>query len=70
MQYFGFYWGSPDSYNALELKNGGTVVRSFTGTELAAFVPFDANGNQATGAYINISGGEPGRMVGQRRLHI
>ena len=53
--YFGYYGGSPDIYNSIELWNSGSLVRSFTGAELAAAIPHPADGNQSVGAYVNIS---------------
>ncbi len=35
--YFGYYGGSPDSYNSLEFWNGATEVASFTGVHLAQY---------------------------------
>lgn len=40
--YFGLLWGSVDSYNTLSFYNGGTLVGSFTGTDIWA----SANGDQ------------------------
>lgn len=53
--YFGYYGGSPDSYNSLEFWNGATEVASFTGTQLAAAADTRANGNQRFGAYWNFT---------------
>ena len=53
--YFGYYGGSPDLYNSIELWNSGSMVGSFTGAELAAAIPHPADGNQSVGAYVNIS---------------
>jgi hypothetical protein len=56
-QYFGFFGGSPDDYNSLELYSGSTLVGSFTGTQLYefAFGPgATPTGDQSEGAYWNI----------------
>lgn len=42
-----FYLGSLDDYNTISFYNGGSLVQSFTGTDLT--VPFDADGDQAAG---------------------
>ncbi len=54
--YFGLYWGSIDAYNTLSFLLDGIVVDSFTGTEIATYIPGTANGNQTAGTsnrYIN-----------------
>jgi uncharacterized membrane protein len=51
--YFGLFWGSIDSYNTLAFYNGGvagTEVASFTGSDIADFIPGLANGDQASDA--------------------
>ncbi len=53
--YFGYYGGSPDSYNSLEFWNGATEVASFTGTQLAVAAGTSGNGNQQFGAYWNFT---------------
>jgi len=55
-QYFGFFGGSPDDYNSLELYNGDILVGSFTGTQLysAAFGAGNPTGDQSQGAYWNL----------------
>jgi hypothetical protein len=56
-QYFGFFGGSPDDYNSIELYNGSNRVGSFSGDELYAYA-FGTNsnptGDQSQGAYWNI----------------
>jgi hypothetical protein len=47
-KYIGFLWGSVDTFNTLEFWNAGSLVGSFTGTDITA----SANGNQgASGTY-------------------
>ncbi len=56
-QYFGFFGGSPDSYNSIELYNGTTMVGSFAGSDLyeVAFgTTTSPTGDQTQGAYWNI----------------
>jgi hypothetical protein len=52
--YFGYYGGSPDTYNSISLFNGESLVKTFTGTELAGFAGVAADGNQSVGRYWNI----------------
>lgn len=53
-KYFGYYGGSPDTYNAIELWRDGTKLQTFSGSQLAAAAQVNPNGNQTTGAYWNI----------------
>ena len=56
-RYYGFLWGSPDSYNEVSFRYNGALVGSFTGTD----VLLPADGNQATrlgGQYVNFWAGE------------
>jgi PEP-CTERM motif len=52
--YYGFLFGSPDSYNAVEFYNGQTLLGAFGGD---AFAP-PANGDQSVGRYFNAYAGE------------
>ena len=52
--YFGFYGGSPDTYNSLELFNGSTSVLSLTGAQIASAAGVPPDGNQSVGYYFNI----------------
>ena len=51
--YYGFYWGSIDSYNSVSFLNGGSEVFSFTGTQAAALVPTSPTGTQSLATYFN-----------------
>lgn len=55
--YFGYYGGSPDTYNSVSFFNSitETVVASFSGTQLAEFAGSTANGNQGLGFYWNFT---------------
>lgn len=53
-QYFGYFGGSPDTYNSVQLFMNNTLLANFSGTALAAAAPVNPNGNWATGAYWNI----------------
>lgn len=55
--YYGFLWGSPDTYNKVSFLYDGAVVGSFTGTQVFR----TASGNQgalAGGQYVNFWAGE------------
>jgi hypothetical protein len=53
-QYFGYFGGSPDTYNSVELWRDTTKLATFNGSYLASVVPLAADGNWASGAYWNI----------------
>lgn len=55
--YFGFYMGSPDSYNVVSFYNGTTALGSFNGTQMAAAAGLPADGNQGVGFYMNFYSG-------------
>ena len=55
--YYGFLWGSPDGYNSVSFLFNGSVVGSFTGTDLFP----TADGNQGAllgGQFVNFWAGE------------
>jgi hypothetical protein len=56
VSYFGYYMGSPDSYNIVTLYSGNDVVLQISGNEMAAAANTMANGNQGTGFYMNFHG--------------
>ena len=52
--YLGLFWGSIDTYNSIEFYNDGSLIASFTGTDVLGSNP--ANGDQSsasTNQYIN-----------------
>jgi len=51
--YYGLYWGSIDAYNTLSFLDGDIEVFSITGSQAAALVPTQADGNQSLAAYFN-----------------
>ncbi len=53
--YFGYYGGSPDTYNSVSFFNGESLVQTFTGSELAGFAGVPADGNQSVGRYWNFA---------------
>ena len=58
LSYFGFLWGSPDTYNTVKFYNGLTQLGSYTGS----VVLNPANGNQSFAAYFNAFAG-PGEQI-------
>lgn len=54
LSYFGFFYGSPDTYNSLQLFKGNSLLATFTGTDFAALINHSADGNQSLGGYVNI----------------
>ncbi len=53
LSYFGFLWGSPDTYNTVSFFNGATMLGSFTGSAVLS----PANGDQSVGRYFNAFAG-------------
>lgn len=58
-RYFGYFGGSPDTYNSVEFWRGSTQLFSINGTALAAFAGIPANGDWSSGAYWNIWADNP-----------
>jgi hypothetical protein len=58
VSYFGFYMGSPDSYNSVTLYTASGSL-TLNGTQLAASYvpPLASDGNQAVGFYMNFFAG-------------
>jgi len=50
VSYFGFLWGSPDSYNTVSFYSGSSLLGSYT--DGALWTP--ANGNQGMAVYFNV----------------
>ena len=59
--YYGFYLGSPDTYNLVRFFSGQNQIAAFTGGDLLPL----ANGDQSLGAFVNfnVTGGSIDRMV-------
>lgn len=57
LSYFGFLWGSADTYNTVKFYDGLTLLGSYTGSVLTP-----SNGNQAVAAYFNVLAG-PGEQI-------
>ena len=55
--YYGFLWGSPDSYNTVSFLHNGSVIGSFSGSEV--FLPADGDQAQRLGGqYVNFWAGD------------
>ena len=54
MDYFGFYFGSLDTYNFVDLYQNNSLVVALTGTQIASIGGFPSNGDQGRGIYVNI----------------
>lgn len=59
--YYGLYLGSPDTYNAFQFFEGGTLVTSFYGDEILP----PGNGSPGLDSYVNfnVTGGAIDRIV-------
>lgn len=58
LDYFGFYWGSIDNYNFVDVYSGGTLLKTFSGKDVPGA---PANGEQsgnANNVYINLLAGK------------
>ncbi|WP_111642210.1 Npun_F0296 family exosortase-dependent surface protein [Marinimicrobium alkaliphilum] len=54
--YFGLYWGSIDAYNSISFWSGGSMVDSFTGSDIVS--PADGGqGSTDTNRYVNFDFG-------------
>jgi len=54
VSYFGFYMGSPDNYNSVDLYAGAAHLATITGAQMAAAATVSPDGNQGVGFYMNI----------------
>ena len=43
--YFGYYGGSPDTYNLVQFWHGNDLIEIYTGTQLASFAHVASDGN-------------------------
>lgn len=53
-QYFGYYGGSPDTYNSIELWHDDSLIQIISGRDLADAAEVPANGDQSKAFYWNI----------------
>ena len=65
INYFGFYFGSPDAYNSIRFYSGGALVRTFFGDSSDLKPQSAALGNWDTANYVNfrVSGGTVDKIV-------
>ncbi|MDP3088427.1 MAG: VPLPA-CTERM sorting domain-containing protein [Methylotenera sp.] len=57
--YFGYFGGSPDTYNKVAFYSGSSLIAEFTGTQLAQAANLSPNGNQSIGEYWNFFAAGP-----------
>ncbi|MEA5516264.1 PEP-CTERM sorting domain-containing protein [Nodularia sp. UHCC 0506] len=58
LDYFGFYWGSIDTYNFVDVYSGGSLIKTFSGADVPGA---PANGEQSgnvNNVYVNLLGGQ------------
>jgi hypothetical protein len=55
VHYFGFYMGSPDSYNHVTFTQESGAATTFSGATLFLPLLIQADGNQQTGFYLNFT---------------
>ncbi|MYN46670.1 PEPxxWA-CTERM sorting domain-containing protein [Pseudoduganella sp. FT93W] len=53
VRYFGYFMGSPDSYNVVTLYSGNTAILQINGSDMAHAASLMADGNQSHGFYMN-----------------
>ena len=53
MHFFGFYFGSVDTYNFVDLYQNNSLIAALTGTQIASIGGFPANGDQGRGIHVN-----------------
>ena len=53
---FSFLWGSPDTFNAIDVYSDGYGVATYTGTQLGLAYGFSANGNNGNTGLFTITG--------------
>lgn len=53
LSYFGFLWGSADTYNTVSFYDGANLLASFTGSQVFG----SASGSQAVASYFNFQTG-------------
>lgn len=60
VSYFGYYGGSPDTFNRVSFFNGDSLVGSFDGVALAGFAGVAADGDQSVGNFWNFTASNAG----------
>lgn len=54
--YFGFWWGSPDTYNILTITSSAGT-KTITGNDVSSLLGSTADGDRKKGMYVNIAAG-------------
>lgn len=62
LSYFGFYMGSPDTYNSVQYNFTNSASITMSGSDLAALAGNQPNGDQSVGMYINAFAGSGNRI--------
>lgn len=63
LSYFGFYMGSPDTYNSVTYTFADHSTTTLTGTQLAALAGDLPNGSQTVGLYVNAFAGTGSKIT-------
>lgn len=54
ISYFGFYWGSVDSYNSVAVYNGSQLLATFTGADVPGATADGTQSGDANNVYVNL----------------
>ncbi|WP_414550467.1 PEP-CTERM sorting domain-containing protein [Anabaena sp. CCY 0017] len=54
IDYFGFYWGSIDAYNFVDVYSGGTLLQTFTGANVPGAPANGQQSDDANNVYVNL----------------
>ncbi|MDZ7961056.1 MAG: PEP-CTERM sorting domain-containing protein [Aulosira sp. DedQUE10] len=54
LDYFGFYWGSIDTYNSVDVYSKGALVKTFTGADVPGAPADGAQSGDANNVYVNL----------------
>ena len=63
LSYFGFYMGSPDTYNSVVFTMGDNSTVILSGSDIAAMGGVSPNGDQSVGLYVNAWAGEGAKFT-------
>ena len=63
LSYFGFYMGSPDTYNSVVFTMGDHSTVTLTGSQIATLGGVSASGDQSVGLYVNAWAGEGAKFT-------
>ncbi|BAY28265.1 hypothetical protein NIES2107_00900 [Nostoc carneum NIES-2107] len=54
LDYFGFYWGSIDTYNSVEVYSKGSLLKTFTGADVPGAPANGAQSGSDNNVYVNL----------------